>query len=109
MPTAFEAIDGWIDEARTKLENGGIQKGDLDQLSPNYQCKPAVHTTTIALSPCSNTGHPLSSHWDGVTRTGAGFGDGDCDRGTGVALQYGARRGSGRLAGHPLPGSTDRI
>ena len=32
MPTAFEAIDRWIDEARTKLENGGIQKGDLDQL-----------------------------------------------------------------------------
>ena len=32
MPTAFEAIDRWIDEARTKLENGGLQKGDLDQL-----------------------------------------------------------------------------
>ena len=32
MPTAFEAIEGWIAEARAKLENGGIQKGDLDQL-----------------------------------------------------------------------------
>ena len=32
MPTAFEAIDRWIVEARTKLENGGIQKEDLDQL-----------------------------------------------------------------------------
>ena len=32
MPTAFEAIDKWIDEARAKLENGGLQKGDLDQL-----------------------------------------------------------------------------
>ena len=32
MPTAFEAIDRWIDEARTKLENDGIQKGDLDRL-----------------------------------------------------------------------------
>ena len=32
MPTAFEAIDRWIDEARAKLKNGGLQKGDLDQL-----------------------------------------------------------------------------
>ena len=32
MPTAFEAIDRWIDEARAKLENGGIQGGDLNQL-----------------------------------------------------------------------------
>ena len=32
MPTAFEAIDRWIDEARTKLEDGGIQGGDLDRL-----------------------------------------------------------------------------
>ena len=32
MPTAFEAIEGWINEARAKLEDGGIQKGDLDQL-----------------------------------------------------------------------------
>ena len=32
MPTAFEAIDRWIDEARAKLEDGGIQQGDLDQL-----------------------------------------------------------------------------
>ena len=32
MSTAFEAIDKWIGEARAKLENGGIQKGDLDQL-----------------------------------------------------------------------------
>ena len=32
MPTAFEAIEGWIDEARAKLKDGGIQKGDLDQL-----------------------------------------------------------------------------
>ena len=32
MPTAFEAIEGWIDEAHAKLENGGIQQGDLDQL-----------------------------------------------------------------------------
>ena len=32
MPTAFEAIDRWIDEARTKLKDGGIQGGDLDQL-----------------------------------------------------------------------------
>ena len=32
MPTAFEAIEGWIDEARAKLSNGGIQGGDLDQL-----------------------------------------------------------------------------
>lgn len=32
MPTAFEAIEGWIDEARAKLNNGGIQGGDLDQL-----------------------------------------------------------------------------
>lgn len=32
MPTAFEAIDKWIDEARAKLRNGGLQKGDLDQL-----------------------------------------------------------------------------
>ena len=32
MPTPFEAIDRWIDEARAKLEDGGIQGGDLDQL-----------------------------------------------------------------------------
>ena len=32
MPTAFEAIDRWIDEAHAKLKNGGLQKGDLDQL-----------------------------------------------------------------------------
>ena len=32
MPTAFDAIDRWINEVRAKLENGGIQKGDLDQL-----------------------------------------------------------------------------
>ena len=32
MPTAFEAIDRWIDEAHTKLKDDGIQKGDLDQL-----------------------------------------------------------------------------
>ncbi len=32
MPTAFEAIDRWIDEARTKLKDGGVQGGDLDQL-----------------------------------------------------------------------------
>ena len=32
MPTAFEAIDRWIDEARAKLEDGGIQGGDLDRL-----------------------------------------------------------------------------
>lgn len=32
MPTAFEVIDRWIDEARAKLEDGGIQKEDLDQL-----------------------------------------------------------------------------
>ena len=32
MPTAFEAIDRWIDEARAKLKNGGFQKEDLDQL-----------------------------------------------------------------------------
>ena len=32
MPTTFEAIDKWIDEARAKLENSGFQKGDLDQL-----------------------------------------------------------------------------
>ena len=32
MPTAFEAIDRWIDEAHTKLKDDGIQEGDLDQL-----------------------------------------------------------------------------
>ncbi len=32
MPTALEAIDKWIDEARAKLDNGGIQGDDLDQL-----------------------------------------------------------------------------
>ena len=32
MPTAFEAIDRWIDEARAKLKDSGIQKGDLDRL-----------------------------------------------------------------------------
>jgi len=32
MLTAFDAIEGWIDEARAKLEDGGIQKEDLDQL-----------------------------------------------------------------------------
>ena len=32
MRTAFEAIDRWIAEARAKLENGGLQKEDLDQL-----------------------------------------------------------------------------
>ena len=32
MPTAFDAINRWIDKARTKLKDGGIQKGDLDQL-----------------------------------------------------------------------------
>ena len=32
MPTAFEAIDRWIDEARAKLEDGGIQQEDLDRL-----------------------------------------------------------------------------
>ena len=25
MPTAFEAIDRWIDEARTKLKDDGVQ------------------------------------------------------------------------------------
>ena len=32
MSTTFDAVDRWIDEARAKLENGEIQKGDLDQL-----------------------------------------------------------------------------
>ena len=32
MPTVFEAIEGWIAEARAKLQNGGIQKDDLNQL-----------------------------------------------------------------------------
>lgn len=32
MPTAFEAIDKWIDEARAKLKNSEIQEEDLDQL-----------------------------------------------------------------------------
>ena len=32
MTTAFEAIDKWIDEARAKLKNSGLQKDDLDQL-----------------------------------------------------------------------------
>lgn len=32
MLTAFEAIEGWIDEARAKLKDGGVQKDDLDQL-----------------------------------------------------------------------------
>lgn len=32
MPTAFEVIDRWIDDARAKLESGRIQQGDLDQL-----------------------------------------------------------------------------
>ncbi len=32
MPTAFEAIDRWIDEAHAKLENGGLQTRDLDRL-----------------------------------------------------------------------------
>ena len=32
MPIVFDGVDRWIDEARAKLENGGIQKGDLDQL-----------------------------------------------------------------------------
>lgn len=32
MLTAFEAIEGWIEEARAKLKDGGVQKGDLDQL-----------------------------------------------------------------------------
>jgi len=32
MPTTFEAIEGWIAEARTKLENGGLQQRDLDRL-----------------------------------------------------------------------------
>ena len=32
MPTAFEAIDKWIDEARAKLKNGEIQEEDIDQL-----------------------------------------------------------------------------
>ena len=32
MPTAFEEIETWIDRARTKLENGGVQAADLDEL-----------------------------------------------------------------------------
>ena len=32
MPTAFEAIDRWINEAHAKLKNSGLQKGDIDQL-----------------------------------------------------------------------------
>ena len=32
MPTPFEAIDRWIDEARAKLENGELQGSDLDRL-----------------------------------------------------------------------------
>ena len=32
MPTVFEAVDNWIENARAKLGNGGIQAGDLDQL-----------------------------------------------------------------------------
>lgn len=32
MPTTFEAIEGWIAEARAKLENGGLQQRDLDRL-----------------------------------------------------------------------------
>ncbi len=32
MPTTFEVINKWITEARAKLENGGLQQRDLDQL-----------------------------------------------------------------------------
>ena len=86
MPTAFEAIDRWIDEARTKLKDDGVQGGDLDQLHQIINTKPGAYATMAALSPCGDAGHPLSGHRDGVTRTGAGFGDGDCDSGAGLAL-----------------------
>ena len=33
MPTTFEAIEAWIDKARTKLENGGVSADDLDELT----------------------------------------------------------------------------
>ena len=109
MPTAFAAIEGWIDEARAKLDNGGIQGGDLDQLrqiiSTNrkdtrqrllylHAVTPNIRSQVIGLA----LHEPVQ-----------GVGNGDCDRGAGVALQYRARRGSGRLAGHPLSGSTNRI
>lgn len=32
MPTAFEAIEGWIDEAHAKLKDGRLQGSDLDHL-----------------------------------------------------------------------------
>ena len=86
MPTAFEAIHTWIDEARTKLKDGGIQKGDLDRLHQIIKRKPGAHATMATLSPCRDAGHPLSGHRDGVARTGAGIGDGDCNGGARMAL-----------------------
>ena len=86
MPTAFEAIEGWIAEARAKLENGGIQKGDLDQLhqiiNANrrgtrqrllylHAATPSIRSQVIGMA---------------LQRTGARFSDGDYDRGAGVAL-----------------------
>jgi hypothetical protein len=33
MPTAFEAIEGWIARARAKLKNGGMSDADWDELT----------------------------------------------------------------------------
>lgn len=43
MPTTFEAIEAWLDKARTKLENGGVSAGDLDELA---QMVRGSHKTT---------------------------------------------------------------
>ena len=109
MPTVFEAIEGWIDEARAKLEDGGIQKGDLDQLhriiSVNrkgtrqrllylHAATPGIRSQVIGMA----LHEPVEGSVTEIVTEEQDW-----------ALQYGARRGSGRLAGHPLSGSADRI
>ena len=86
MPTAFEAIHTWIGEARTKLKDGGIQGGDLDQLYQIINTN-RVHTRQRLLYLHAAT-PGIRSQVIGMAlhEPVAGFGDGDCDRGAGLAL-----------------------
>ena len=69
MPTAFDAIEGWIDEVRTKLENGGIQKGDLDQLYQIISANRRIHDSDCSTSMRQHRASALkSSVWRYTSR-----------------------------------------
>ena len=109
MSAPFEAIEGWIDEARAKLGNGGIQKGDLDRLHQIisasrrdtrqrllylHAATPSIRSQVIGMA----LHEPVEGSVTEIVIEEQEW-----------PLQYRTRRSSGWLADHPLSGSADRI